>query len=198
MLTSLLVISVHFDMKKTLAIATAVAAAVSAAPVTAHSGPKARQVNAGDHQELIRALGRSGVRVVINDPNVCTSRNIDGRYVSIHRRLDICQDHANKPYRVVRWTNNDLNTLRHEAHHVIQDCADGRKWDGSLIPVFRGDEYRKFVGNALTERQARSIATAYTRNGATRRVVIMELEAFAVAETVSPSQMAYELNRLCS
>ena len=32
----------------------------------------------------------------------------------------------------VQWTENDLDTLRHEAMHVLQDCSAGRVGDGLL------------------------------------------------------------------
>ena len=143
------------------------------------------------HRKLINSLRNVGVTVRINDPAVC-NRKIDGRYWSAMRRLDVCQDNHTLPYVQVRWTANDLDTLRHEAHHVVQDCMD-RPFDGSLKPMFgTGSEWDSFVGNAMSPGQAKNIMSQYPTDKA-----YTELEAFAVARTVDAATIADKLEEFC-
>lgn len=129
--------------------------------------------------------------MTINNPSVC-SRDIDGRYWSSMRQLDVCQDNHVKPYVQVQWTANDLDTLRHEAHHVVQDCID-TPFDGQLRPLFGTDkEWAKFVGNAMTPERAKFIMSQYPTDKA-----YTELEAFAVARTVDAGTIADKLEEFC-
>ena len=144
-----------------------------------------------EHRQLMNSLRDVGVSVYINDPNVC-GKNIDGRYWSSARRLDVCQDKMDKPYIQVEWTPNDLDTLRHEAHHVVQDCMD-RPFDGQLRPMFGKDkEWASFVGNAMTKEQVQFIMSKYPVSKA-----YTELEAFAVASTVDAGTIADKLEEFC-
>ena len=79
------------------------------------------------HTDLWNDLESVGVTIYVNDPEACKHSGFDGRYISSMRRLDICQDDY-APYTQTQWTANDLDTLRHEAHHVLQDC-NGKPYD---------------------------------------------------------------------
>jgi hypothetical protein len=182
-------------MKQLSIIAAAALTALSGLPVAARPQSDANKV-LNQHRDLITSLQRSGVRVVINDPTVCSDRRIDGRYASLYRRLDICQDHAKRPYRMVAWTQNDLNTLRHEAHHVVQDCID-QKFDGQLRPVFDGNAYNTFVSNALTSDQIHGITSTYGNRGVRPKQIRTEVEAFAVAETIDADSIARKVDSFC-
>ena len=108
------------------------------------------------------------------------------------RRLDVCQDNHTKPWVQVKWTLNDLDTLRHEAHHVVQDCVD-KPFDGQLRPIFGQDkDWATFVGNAMTPEQAKMIMSQYPVHQA-----YTELEAFAVARTVDADTIANKLEEYC-
>ena len=72
---------------------------------------------------------------MINHPEDCNGR-IDGVYDSIRGYITICQDQGTKAFKMVGWTDNDLDTLRHEAQHVVQDCIGNRLGDGYLSPLF--------------------------------------------------------------
>ena len=182
-------------MKRFSIIAAAALTALSGLPVAARPQSDAAKV-INQHRDLITSLQRSGVRVVINDPKVCGDRRIDGRYVSVYRRLDICQDRAERPFLMVPWTRNDLNTLRHEAHHVVQDCVD-RKFDGQLRPIFHGHEYNTFVSNGLTKEQIQGITTTYGNRGVPFAQIRTEVEAFAVAETIDADSIARKVDSFC-
>ena len=43
-----------------------------------------------------------------------------------YNSIMICQDdRIETSDQEVEWTENDYDTLRHEAHHVVQDCMKG-------------------------------------------------------------------------
>jgi hypothetical protein len=153
-----------------------------------------------EHQVLMDTLKSHGVKVVINDSRHCET-GTHGVYISQSKTLIVCQDHAHslKITAQVRWTQNDLDTLRHEAHHMLQDCADGALGDGNIIPVIRDPAtYQQFVSNGLTDEQITGITEHYVKNGATPDVVKRELEAFSSAATIGPTQLAGFIDRLCT
>ena len=77
------------------------------------------------------------------------------------------------------WTDNDYDTLRHEAHHVIQDCLDGINNVQSYY--FESDKLKEFVKNSLTEKQIGRIIKTTKRVGGDDNESKMELEAFRVS-----------------
>lgn len=147
------------------------------------------------HESLWNDLQAVGVDIYVNDPAVCKEGGINGRYVSAERRLDVCQDNY-QPYTQVSWSPNDLDTLRHEAHHVLQDC-NGDPWDSQLNKVFPRGEYRQFVTNSLTEAQINRIIDSYRLMGASDEVIELELEAFSVASTVSAHVIGNKIVEYC-
>tara|TARA_B100001559_G_scaffold26355_1_gene20762 strand:+ start:605 stop:1147 length:543 start_codon:yes stop_codon:yes gene_type:complete len=149
------------------------------------------------HVKLWNALGDVGISVLINDPQFCVGGR-DGSYYSRRRMLIVCQDNASKmSSREVKWTDNDLDTLRHESHHVVQDCVDGELGDNQLDNYFsEHDQYLDFVVTALTEEQVESIVEWY--EGASDKVITNEIEAFAVAKSVDADTIADVLLKVCS
>ena len=99
-----------------------------------------------DHVHLYNTLESVGVTVLINEPKYCDGR-IDGSYSSRDRILNVCQDNATYMNREVDWTANDLDTLRHEAHHVIQDCYLGTLGDSQLAPIHGSRQPRRSHSN---------------------------------------------------
>ena len=79
------------------------------------------------HASLANAIAEVGVDVYINPPEVCED-GIAGMYISGASALVVCQDNATGEEQV-DWTANDLDTLRHEAQHLIQDCVAFRRGD---------------------------------------------------------------------
>ena len=94
------------------------------------------------------------------------------------------------------WTPNDYDTLRHESHHVIQDCLDGID-NSTLVLLFEGDKFKEFVNNSLSQKQINRIISTYKKYGANEKEIKIELEAFAVAETVSATTIANSIDKLC-
>ncbi len=152
--------------------------------------------NPEEHQVLWDTLERKGVTVLINDTDLCEG-DAAGLYSPSHNVLVVCQDRRLPlTSREVEWTPNDYDTLRHEAHHVLQDCMDGLDNNTSVL-FFEGRKMTQFVKNALTQSQIKGIIERYSEAGADDEVIRMELEAFAVAQTVSPLTIADGIDELC-
>ena len=159
-----------------------------------------------DHVELVDALGRAGVRVYFN-PYVCEPKdglNPSGFYISQSRQLVVCQDNGKWDGETVAFTANDLDTIRHESQHVVQDCADGIG-DNSLVnmfPVVKTEgrvSLSEFVtGSGLSPRTLMHIFTTYSQAGADNKVIGLEFEAFAVAHSISAAQIAQAVDNTCA
>ena len=120
-------------------------------------------------------------------------------YLSAVKALVICQDNAKEPRKQVSWTSNDLDTLRHEVHHMVQDCAAFRLGDQALRPVLGSDQnVMRFAINALGERKVQEITKRYAARGTNRRDMLLELEAWAVAPSVSASSIEKSVRHFCT
>ena len=159
-----------------------------------------------DHITLVDTLTSAGIRVYFN-PYICEPKdglNPSGLYISQSRQLIVCQDHGKWDGEIVPFTANDLDTLRHESQHVIQDCADGIG-DNSLINMFPVVKTKgrtsllEFVSNSgLSPRTLMHIFTTYTQAGADNKVIGLEFEAFAVAHSISASTITEAVEKVCS
>lgn len=149
------------------------------------------------HRALWQALQQVGVTTLLNNPRYCTDGKA-GVYDSSRAILVICQENAKSSYEV-QWTDFDYDTLRHEAHHVVQDCAVGRIGDRQMGRMFPNDDrHRHFVTRALTPNEVKSIIEAYREQGANDTVILIELEAFAVADSISAEMIADKVLDWCS
>lgn len=174
--------------------ATVVATAAILAPGAAFADEETRQ-----HQHLWNTLKRIGVHAVANSPNFCDGRH-HGFYAPAERLMVICQDQA-KVFngQMVPWTDNDFDTLRHEAHHIVQDCSLGGLGDRRET-AFIGDdeELLGFIQHSgLTKDQLDWIVDNYKERGASDHVIKLELEAFAVAASVKADTIADALVATC-
>ena len=178
---------------KAAVLSIAAAFVSAAAPVAAGTRPGN---SFDDHIRLYNTIHSFGVRVVINDYSEC-NKGIDGSYWSRERVLHVCQDNARPGEREIDWTANDLDTLRHEAHHMIQDCALGSLGDRALAPLF-GSEPRvmEFVRATLGEERARNIMNNDAYRGRPH-VHLKEMEAFAAAYAIPASQITDKMVEVC-
>ena len=159
-----------------------------------------------DHVSLVETLTSAGVRVYFN-PYVCEPKdglNPSGFYVSQSRVMVICQDKGKYDGETVPFTANDLDTIRHESQHVVQDCADGIG-DNSLVNMFPVVKtpgrvsLGEFVsGSGLSPRTLMHIFTTYSQAGADNKVIGLEFEAFAVAHAISAATISEAVANTCS
>ena len=158
-----------------------------------------------DHASLVDTLTRAGVRVYFN-PYICEPKdglNPSGLYISQSRQLIVCQDNGKYDGETVPFTANDLDTIRHESQHVVQDCADGIG-DNSLVNMFpvvptegRTSLSEFVTGSGLSPRTLMHIFSTYTQAGADNKVIALEFEAFAVAHTISAAQISQAVAHTC-
>ena len=151
------------------------------------------------HNDLVQVVRSTGTQVFVNHP-VCEDTGADGMYYAGPNVLVICQDNAKQAKKFdgkeVAWTYNDLDTIRHEAQHMIQDCVAGFH-NGNLKPMFSDDERAEFARAALGDDMVNRIAYTYSRNGASREVIELEFEAFSVAAVVAPYYIAEAVVKAC-
>ena len=168
------------------------------AGVTLLLSPSVKAENHDDHLTLWDSLEENGIQVVINEPEICNEDDIDGFYIPSINVLGICQDNRNiLTSSEVEWTENDYDTLRHEAQHAIQDCLSGLDNDESELLFNDKERFMKFVTGQLTAQQIEGIIQLYTNRGADQETILIELEAFAVASMNNPLTIAKGVNQLC-
>ena len=174
-------------MNKFLPLAAAVATAFSMVPAQANTLEA--------HDRLVDAVRNTGVSIFLNT-NECVGASFSGYYSSVNRRMIICQDNGNDgSYKQASWTENDLDTLRHEAVHITQDCVAGPIADNSLGTIFHNpfEFAQDYFGNIVIQ----NIVASYKRRGATAHIQVLEVEAFAIAEMNNPDEQIDDLRHYC-
>ena len=142
------------------------------------------------HQTIIRAAQRAGIRYEVN-PSDCPG-DVDGFYTG--DRLVVCQDRGSRGGPEKKWTANDLDTLRHEAMHLAQDCRDGAI-DMMIDPPSDAQV------DAMIDRLGADRMLKIWRDYHNRRLymngILIELEAFHHARYNSPESIAQEITTYC-
>ena len=158
------------------------------------------------HTRLWNTLESAGVSMHLNPSSLCNKPDApmgiyvyDQRYGSL---IGICQDNRTPTGEQVAWSDNDLDTLRHEAMHFIQDCVDYRI-DGRLSPYFDGTGpspgtlTHQDVIERLGLTRALNIAYSYQERGADRLTIQLEHEAFAIAAYAQADQISDKIRQVC-
>ena len=149
-----------------------------------------------DHSYLWDMIEYVGVKVKLNQPDDCKP-GVDGVYDSNRGYITICKDNGITSYLTTEWTANDLDTLRHEAQHVIQDCVDNRLGDGKIQPSIEDvKEREKFVVGILGPDRVKNIIFRYRQFNA--NIIESELEAHAVAQDIDAKTIAIKLLSVCA
>ena len=173
---------------KALTLAALAAFTTIAAPAAEARGTYA------EHTQLGNAVRATGITLKFN-PAECRTKNAMGWYWAAKREMVICQEN-HKGYvgfgQEVRWTEEDLDTLRHEAQHLIQDCMAGRR-QGSLDSVY--NEPIELAKSILGSEGIAYILKIYAE--ASDHIKVMELEAFSVAEMNDPAEQARDIAKYC-
>ena len=147
------------------------------------------------HAVLVEAIEAQGVEFIVNHEFCQENPNVMGFYSSHHRVLVVCNDRYTEENQSPEWTANDLDTLRHEAQHMIQDCMMGGLADSTLHPVYR-DPIGLAYGILGGERM-QGINSLYRSNGADNETILLEWEAFSVAEMNVPLEQSQDIARYC-
>ncbi len=154
-----------------------------------------KEGSAAAHGLLIEAIKGNGVAFYVNHGYCGKEEGLMGFYAGKNRALVVCQDNGVPGGPVVDWTANDLDTLRHEAQHMIQDCIVGTNHDHELAPVYKSPAglAQSVIGSEAIAR----ITEVYRENGATDLVLLLEYEAFAVAAMNVPAEQAKDVATYC-
>ena len=177
---------------KALALAALATVSTVAAPASAST----------PHVELFKTLVQAGLDVRVNeardcDPNHNGGFKAFGWYHGPTQSLVICQEQILRGYgtwngQAVNFTEEDLDTLRHEAHHFVQDCRDGAI-NQQLHAVYQ--KPIDLAVNWLGADGARKVVEMYSDSS--QHIQVMELEAFAVAAMNDPAEQVRDIQRFC-
>ena len=181
-------------------LAAILAATVITAPAIARTDN-----NMDAHRRLWSAVQSVGVETFINDATLCEGGH-DGAYMWIKesRRsaLVICQDNAELGGPEVEWTANDLDTLRHEAWHLVQDCLAGVRADDESQLAVDDDIYRHQMTAAAIDilgvSVVNNIIEGYRANGLDNEGILHEIEAFMTARAVPADFIALSVTQTCA
>ena len=155
---------------------------------------------ANDHHELWKELQNQGVTTIYNHKLHCPKdQSLDGRYYIHAAMLVVCQDNMTSHLVEQPWTQNDFDTLRHEAHHVIQDCARGVIGDGVSQPFFDEETYVEFVeASTIPKERLEEVFEMMVNDGLDPKTIVEEIEAYIVAYEVPADSIRTKLIETCS
>jgi len=176
---------------KALALAAVTASSVIAAPAAEARG------TFNEHIQLGNAVKSTGVSLQYNPMSCDEKPGAMGWYWSARSELVICQENhqaSDGYWNEVQWTEEDLDTLRHEAQHLIQDCMDGSR-NGNFRSVYK--DPIALAKGTLSQRDINNIVESYRSDGASEHIVVMELEAFSVAAMNNPAEQVRDINKFC-
>lgn len=185
-------------MKKVFAAISA--AALILAPLkTPLEALKANASDVNPYLDMVQTVERVGIEFKLNPPKCDTIAeesgmpHIFGWYYVGNRELVICQQNRIKgSTKPVEWTAEDFDTLRHETHHLIQDCVDG-VIDGSMTSVYH--QPLELSREVLTTEHIGQILKLY--KDFPSNVKVLELEAFSVAAMNDPVEQVKDLKTYC-
>lgn len=170
-----------------------VALAVSASPALA--------IDQG-HRDLIDTLEDRGASVYVNAPPCYMGRRVAGLYTQLKGvgpAIIVCQDNKQRTFQHVEWTDNDLDTLRHESIHYVQDCIDGSADGRSLDPIHSivdSVTFEDIIADMGAER-AGGIIMNYLRVGTSEKQIRNEVEAFYMSERLSAREVGGFVEASC-
>ena len=158
------------------------------------------QQERSNHVGLLEALEESGITIAVNKKEHCFRKDregILGAYAWWKKLLIICQENSQDwNGEIVYFTDEDLDTIRHEAHHVVQDCLDG-KINGKLHLYWTGKDREKML-RVLGEERVRKVESVYSSFDASKEEINLELEAFTVAENISAELISNAVRKQCN
>lgn len=154
--------------------------------------PVMAQSNINDHVKLVQSIKQVGVNYYVN-PSECDQEDSFGWYWPEQNEIVICQENKIKgSTKMVNWTEEDFDTLRHETHHMVQDCRDG-KLQGDLNAVYT--KPIELAKDVLSTSHIKRIVEAYKDE--TDHIIVMELEAFSVAAMNDPLEQVRDIQNYC-
>ena len=169
-----------------------ISALTALATVATTAIPALAKSNYSNHVLLGQAVRATGVNYKINPVECWEKPGVFGWYWAYKNQFVVCQENKRAVGVEVNWTEEDLDTVRHEAQHLIQDCMDGER-QGALGSVYK--EPIELAKQILGDRGIRSILKAYS--DASDNTKVMELEAFSVATMNQPLEQVKDIRNFC-
>lgn len=184
-------------------------AVVGALPAVANPNASQEGNSIQDHIQLVNTLRDNGVPVFFNTPQCKPLKGStvkpSGMYLPDYNVMIICQDNGSTDQQLVEMTLNDLDTIRHESHHAIQDCKDGliNSTMVSLFPLQSDNPEEvtldQFVTAAgLSAEQLETIQSGYQRMGYSDEVINLEYEAWSAGYAISAATISQGVNHYCA
>ena len=163
---------------------------------SAFAAPVIREGTHDAHVQLVRVIEANGVDVQVNHAKCQEEEGLNGFYSGRHRVLVVCNDqYVPDVNEAPAWTQNDYDTLRHEAHHFLQDCVVGSNHDHHLNVFTRDPE--GFALRVLGPRVVDAITRNYRQRTASNHILRLEYEAFATARLNIPLKQAEAIGTVC-
>lgn len=158
--------------------------------VIASPTPTISDATAAQHNALTDALAKAGIKLYL-DADICrTTTGLAGYYHSPSKSLVLCNKGSKQ------MTEENLDTLRHEAIHAIQDCKNGVQGDRILQPVLKPGVARNLASQHGIDLER--IRQVYSSRNVDQAVINLEYEAFAAAAGMSANTIATALRTTCS
>lgn len=142
-----------------------------------------------DTERLVKTLESVNVPVFM-DGAPCKTSGVQGVYSAKHNQMLLCVDGAHPS----ALSAEQRDTLRHESVHAMQDCAAGQENLDMATLLSDEDLIRALVASGIDPDR---VIAVYGSNGASDRVIRLELEAFALAALVTDGQAVAALEATC-
>lgn len=142
---------------------------------------------ADQHNALVAALVDRGVSVYLDADTCQENAGLSGFYHGASSSLVLCNKGSEN------MTAENMDTLRHESIHFLQDCKDGII-DGHLVPVLKPGAAQELLVQGGHDADA--IRRLYTSKGRGAHVHLEE-EAFGAAATMPAATIATAINTIC-
>ena len=158
------------------------------------------------HMKILTSAQSKGVAVLLNQPHCVTpwAKGVRGFYVPSIPALVLCQENTVGDSSVLDLTDEDLYTIRHEGHHLVQDCVSGLG-DGKLVNMFPDNNEGGDMGleefiktSGLSNTQIENIISKTKERGGDDNTVRLELEASSVAQSIDASDISGAVEDYCS
>lgn len=160
--------------------------------------PASASIGELQHKELLEVVETLGVEVVINDGYCKDTKLVSGLYHNGNDELYICQDNSLMDGKIVEWTENDFDTIRHESFHMLQDCNDGKLGDGKYKLFYSDDELIQVIlDSGMTMKRLQKYVNLYTILGESSHGIMIELEAISSSIVMSADDISKMLNDVC-
>ena len=144
------------------------------------------------HYNLVVTAQKAGFSVIVNPPACDKDDENYGWYRN--GTVTVCQTNVYSGYRGINdWNSEDLDTLRHELHHAVQDCLVSGKMDSELGYVYSYPY--AYADRIIGPKGIKAVQNAY--KDADYHTQVLEIEAFAVAAENNPDEQASDIRRYC-